>query len=395
MGNLVVTGIGAISALGASCAANRAGLIAGKSAVSHLEHVKTVYGDQRFYGEIKQSTAHLIEQLRLKELGVTRTDLLGLIAFDEAVKDAGLSSADLSVTDTAFISANTVGGMCLSDEMYADTKSQGLGSQYLKSYDNAASTLFLQKRYGMLGITNTINTACSSSANAIMYGARLIKNGFAKRAIVGGVDSLSKFTINGFNALYILSSEPSKPFDNDRSGLNLGEAGAYIVLERSEDVGDKPVLATLSGYKNSNDAFHPSALSDEGIGPSAAMLGALNMSGISPSDISYINAHGTGTENNDFVESIAMKRVFNELPIFSSTKAYTGHTLGAAGALEAVFSIMAIANQEVYPNLNFENRIAETGLTPVTEYRANIVEHVMSNSFGFAGNCSSLIFSQP
>lgn len=395
MSEIVVTGFGIISALGLNADENRRGLLQGETAVSHLSNVKTVFADTRFYGEIKRSTEDLKAHIGITESGVTRTDLLATIAFEEAYKSAGLSKADLSSSDTALISANTVGGMCLTDEMYADARSNNGGSEYVESYDNAASTLFLQKRYGMRGHSNTFNTACSSSANAIMFGAQLIESGLAKRAIVGGVDSLAKFTINGFNALFILSPEPSKPFDAARQGLNLGEGAAFLVLEKADDTADKKVFARLSGYKNSNDAFHPSALSDEGVGPYEAMNGALQRAALKPEDISYINAHGTGTENNDLVESTAMKLLFPAIPPFSSTKAFTGHTLGAAGAIEAVYSIMAICNQEVYPNLHFQKQIPETQLQPQAEFEKREINHVMSNSFGFAGNCSSLIFSAP
>lgn len=395
MTDIVVTGIGLITALGDSVEANRRALMKCQSGVTRLENVDTVYAKQKFFGEIKHKNNFLKDFLAAHETGVTRTSLLSLHAFQQAISHAGLSSAEISESTTALISANTVGGMCLTNEMYADANCSDQGSEYVQSYDNGASTLYLQKRFKMNGWCNTINTACSSSANAVMFGARLIKNGMANKAIVGGVDSLAKFTINGFNSLYILSPEASKPFDKDRQGLNLGEGAAYLVLEKASDVPPEKVLARLTGYCNRNDAFHASALSDEGIGPFEAMNGALQMAGINPSSISYINAHGTGTENNDAAESQAMIRLFGKVPAFSSTKAFTGHTLGAAGSIEAVFSIMALTNQEVYPNLNFNACIPETELIPILKYQEQEVKHVMSNSFGFAGNCSSLIFAAP
>ncbi|MEP7238928.1 MAG: beta-ketoacyl-[acyl-carrier-protein] synthase family protein, partial [Ferruginibacter sp.] len=268
------------------------------------------------------------------------------------------------------------------------------GSEYTSSYDCASVNLFLQKHYKMNGIINTINTACSSSANAIMYGAMLLQNGFAKRAIVGGTDSLAKFTINGFNALHILSPDNCTPFDEGRQGLNLGEGAAFLVLEREEDINGKNVYAELTGYCNTNDAYHPSSLSDEGDGPFLSMQGALELANLSADKIDFINAHGTATENNDQVESKAMIRLFDKPPAFASTKGNIGHTLGAAGAIEAVYSILSLLHQEVYPSLHFKNSIASTGLMPVQAYKKMPVNHVMSNSFGFGGNCSSLIFSK-
>ena len=393
MSDIVVTGIGVITALGDSVQANRLALMAGKSGLSHLVNFETTYAKSRYYGEVKHTDDWLKNQLKAKEDSVTRTSLLSLHAFNEAIADSQLSSEDIQSHRTALVSANTVGGMCYTDSMYRDANSKKQASPYISSYDAGSSTMYLQERFGMKGYINTINTACSSSANSIMYGARLIQNGLVDRVIVGGVDSLAKFTINGFNALFILSPELCRPFDKDRQGLNLGEGAAYLVLEKSENAGNKKVYARLSGYGNSNDAFHASSLSEEGVGPYKSMEKALKKANLKPEDISYINAHGTATENNDSTESNAMMRLFGNVPQFSSTKAFTGHTLGAAGAVEAVFSVLAIANQEVYPNLNFEEAIPECGLIPQREYMEQEVKHVMSNSFGFGGNCSSLIFS--
>lgn len=330
----------------------------------------------------------------MKEAGVTRTTLLALHAFNEAVRNSGLSQELLTSEETALIGANTVGGMCLTDDLYNDANSSTLGSEYLASYDAGATNIYLQKHFGLKGLINTINTACSSSANALMYGTRLIKNGLAKRAIVGGTDSLAKFTINGFNALYILSPDLCKPFDKDRKGLNLGEGAAFLVLEGEKEAVNKKIYAEFKGWSNANDAYHPSSLSASGEGPYHAMKGALERAGIPPEEIDFINTHGTGTENNDEVESSAMKRLFNTVPPFTSTKANIGHTLGASGAIEAVYSILNINYQEIHPSVGFETPIQETGLVPEQTYKKAPIRHVMSNSFGFGGNCTSLIFSK-
>ena len=227
-----------------------------------------------------------------------------------------------------------------------------------------------------------------------MYGARLIKNGLTDRVIVGGVDSLAKFTINGFNSLHILAKEACKPFDMNRQGLNLGEGAGFLVLEKESLLENKKVYAEVSGYYNANDAFHPSSLSENGDGPFNAMKGALDKAEISAKDIGYINAHGTATENNDQVESVAMLRLFETVPPFSSTKSNTGHTLGAAGAVEAIYSILSLFYSELYPHLRFNDPIPETNLIPIQEFSKKDLTHVMSNSFGFGGNCTSLVFSK-
>jgi 3-oxoacyl-(acyl-carrier-protein) synthase len=391
---IVVTGIGIISAIGDSAESNRLALKKGICGITSVELFETRYAAFLPFGEIKRSNESLKQQLGVAAVDVTRTSLLAQHAFEQALRDSALSKEQIASFDTAFINGSTVGGMCLTDELYQDANRMSKSSPYVTSYDLASIALYLQELHGIQGICNTINTACSSSANAIMYGARLIKQGKAKRAIVGGVDSLAKFTINGFNALHILSSEKCTPFDQNRSGLNLGEAAAFLVLEAEEDCKEKKVYAVLSGYANANDAYHASALSDTGDGPYEAMKEALHVADLNASDISFINAHGTGTENNDLSESVAMKRIFDSPPPFISTKANTGHTLGAAAAIEAVYSILSLQHQELYPAINFKQPIAETELTPLQSFQQTHVKHVMSNSFGFAGNCSSLIFSK-
>ncbi|MFD2918776.1 beta-ketoacyl-[acyl-carrier-protein] synthase family protein [Terrimonas rubra] len=395
MSRICITGMGAISAIGNSVADNRAALQQGITGIQRESQFASRYAGTLPFGEVKTSTAGLQEQLNITAAGVTRTSLLALHALQEAIADAGLSQELLMSGDTALIGASTVGGMCLTDELYNDANSKtGEGSPYVSSYDNASVTLFLQQYFHIGGIVNTINTACSSSANAIAFGARLINSGLAKRAIVGGADSLAKFTINGFKALHILSAEPCAPFDADRSGLNLGEAGAFLILEKEEYLAGRKAYGVVSGYGNSNDSFHPSSISAEGEGPFLSMQRAMDKAGLTPSSIDVINAHGTATENNDETESVAMQRLFGKVPVFMSTKSYTGHTLGAAGAIEAIYSLLKLYHGEIYGSLHFNQPIAATGLVPQLQYTNMDIQHIMSNSFGFGGNCSSLVFSK-
>lgn len=387
--------MGVISAIGNSVAENHLALKDGVCGIKYeLNLFPSKYAGQLPFAQVQLSNKDLINKLQIIEPGVTRTTMLAMHAFNEAIADSGFSPSDISSFETALIAANTVGGMCLTDELYNDANKKSGGSEYTSSYDCASICVYLQRHYKMNGIINTINTACSSSANAIMYGAMLIKNGLAKRAIVGGTDSLAKFTINGFNALHILSPDICTPFDESRKGLNLGEGAAFLVLEREDDINGKNIYAELTGYCNTNDAYHPSSLSDEGDGPYLAMKGALELANLAPDKIDFINAHGTATENNDEVEGRAMIRLFDKPPPFSSTKGNVGHTLGAAGAVEAVFSILNLVHQDIYPTLRFKNPVASTELSPVQAYKKTPVSHVMSNSFGFGGNCSSLIFSK-
>jgi 3-oxoacyl-(acyl-carrier-protein) synthase len=394
MGRIFVTGIGIISSLGDTVEANRQALIDETCGISQIEMFSSRYAGLLPCGEIKISDSQLIDRLQVNQKGITRTSLLAQHAFEEAIQDAGLAPDQLLSPGTALIGASTVGGMCLTDELYHDSTTQSNGSQYLSSYDCGSVFLYLQALYQIRGIVNTINTACSSSANAIQYGARLIRHGLANRAIVGGSDSLAKFTINGFNSLRILSAEPCTPFDQQRTGLNLGEGAAFLVLEEESAMTKKKCYAELTGYCNTNDAFHPSSLSGTGEGPFLVMKGALEVAGLDPGEIGFINAHGTGTENNDEAESRAMLRLFNPIPAFASTKSNTGHTLGASGAMESLYSVLNLFYQEIYASLHFKLPMESTGLEPVPSYRKMPLQHVMSNSFGFGGNCSSLIFSK-
>lgn len=395
MSRIVVTGMGIITAIGDSVAANRHSLIHGQTGIGPATFFQSKFSSTLPFAEIPFSTNHLIQQFNIQQPGITRTDVLALHAFQQAIADAALTPDVLQRHDTALIGASTVGGMCLTDELYQDAnQKEHPSSPYLAAYANSACTLFLQQQYNIGGIVNTFNTACSSSANAIMYGTRLIQSGMATRVIAGGVDSLAKFTVNGFNALMILSNEACRPFDAGRKGLNLGEGAAFIVLEKEEDAKGKTIYATIKGFGNSNDAYHPSSTSPNADGPFLSMQRALQNAQLSAGDVDFINAHGTATENNDETESVAMLRLFSKPPHFASTKSYTGHTLGAAGAVEAVYSILSLHHQELYPSLRFSQPIESTMLAPVTQYQQAPLRHVMSNSFGFGGNCSTLLFSK-
>jgi len=396
MTKVFVTGMGIISSIGNDINENLHSLRNSISGISKPKYFESKYAESFFFGEVNIDSKNLKDQLGFSQAkGLTRTDLLAFKAFNEAVKDALLSKEEISSFDTAFISASTVGGMCLTDQLFEDANLKSESSEYLDSYGCSAHTLRLIEKNKIKGLTDTINSACSSSANSIMFGARLIKSGRVKRVIVGGTDSLAKYTVNGFNALKILSQSPCKPFDEHRNGLTLGEGAAYLVLESEELSVNKPIHAQVLGHGNANDAFHPSTISDSATGVINAMSEALESARIDPAKIHYINAHGTATENNDFVELFGITEIFKEPPPYNSTKSYTGHTLGAAGAIESIFSILSMKNNELFASLNIETPIDKFNLPPIEKFENNVVCNlVMSNSFGFGGNCSSLIFSK-
>lgn len=394
---VAITGMGIISAIGNNVAGNYQALIAGRSGISRVSKIDTLHRDSIMVGEIGFTNRELEKMLGLDpDNNFARTALLGAIAAKEAVAQAKIT--DVKEVRTGLVSATSVGGMDMTEKYYYEYLEKGDHHKYVESHPAGDST---QKIAAILGIgeslVTTISTACSSAANAIMFGARLIKSGKLDRVIVGGSDCLSKFTINGFNTLLILSDNCCTPFDEHRKGLNLGEAAAYLVLESEASLKNDPkkILGYVKGYANANDAFHQTASSENGDGATLSMGKALEVAGLLPRDIDYINAHGTATGNNDLSEGRAIIRVFGDkVPDFSSTKAYTGHTLAAAGAIEAVFSILALQNEVIFPNLNFKTPMKEFSLIPQQTLKNKELNTVLSNSLGFGGNCSTLIFSK-
>ncbi len=393
MTKVVVTGIGIISSIGNNIHETYSSLIKQKSGIGKIDILDTLHKDEFLLGEVKLSNDELIKKAKVDpSFPWTRTALLGVIATKQAIKDA-----QIIPNDTALVSASTVGGMDRSEIFYKDFLTDAIHSKYIDSHHAGNSTEMIAEQTGVGGLITTISTACSSSLNSIMFGARLIKNGITNSAIVGGTDALSKFTLNGFNTLMILDKELCRPFDSSRMGLNLGEGAAFLVLEEKESaiLSGKHIYAEVSGYANSNDAHHQTASSENGEGPYLAMSRALVSAKLSPPDIDYINVHGTGTDNNDLTEGKALLRLFGDkVPLFSSTKAFTGHTLGAAGVIESVISILSLKNKTVPPNINFSTPIDEIGLNPVTTIiKLDSFNHVLTNSFGFGGNDSSVVFS--
>ncbi|MGZ3750420.1 MAG: beta-ketoacyl-[acyl-carrier-protein] synthase family protein [Mucilaginibacter sp.] len=391
-----VAGVGVISAIGNNVSEHLAAFENGEAGMGDITMLNTIHRHQLPVAEVKLSNDELLAITSLRP-ETSRTALLSLIAAKEALADANIPGFES--LRTGFVSANSVGGMDKSEDFFIEFLADNNKGKLINVFDHecGSKTEIVADQLGITDYMTTISTACSSSANAIFYGARLITNDILDVVIAGGTDSLTKFTLNGFNTLMILDKQFCKPFDENREGLNLGEGAGYLVLvsDRVMKTLNKEPYCILSGYNNSNDAYHQTASSPDGTGSYMAMKGALEKSGLNPSDINYINLHGTGTPNNDSAEGTAIKRLFDpEYPAMSSTKSFTGHTLGASGGIEAVFSVLAIKNGIIYPNLRFETPINDLGLIPETKFLKNQeIKHVMSNSFGFGGNCTSLIFS--
>ncbi|MDB5112874.1 MAG: beta-ketoacyl-[acyl-carrier-protein] synthase family protein [Mucilaginibacter sp.] len=392
-----VAGVGAITAIGNNVAECLSSFENERAGMGDITYMNTVHQHQIPVAEVKLSNEELAAKAGVSA-ELSRTTLLSLLAAREALDDAGIP--DIASLRTGFVSANTVGGMDKSEGFFIDFIKDNSKGKLKNVFDHECGSVTeaVANQLGIKDYMTTISTACSSSANAIFYGARLIKNGLLDVVVAGGTDGLTKFTLNGFNTLMILDKEFCKPFDENRQGLNLGEGAGYMVLvsEKVAKTLSKPLYAKLSGYNNSNDAYHQTASSPEGTGSYLAMQGALGKAGLKTSDIDYINLHGTGTPNNDSAEGTAIKRLFEkDFPPMSSTKSFTGHTLGASGGVEAVFSVLAIKEGIIYPNLRFETPMHELPFVPETQFlKGRKINHVMSNSFGFGGNCTSLIFSR-
>lgn len=388
-----ITGAGIVTALGLGLEAQADALEKERSGIDFpkillTRHVLPV-------GEIPFTDQQLMELAGIgTSHAVVRTTLLGILAVKEAAESAGLQKAE--ICNTGLISSTTVGGMTATEEFLYRYENEPAVQVFIDKLDCGDSTRDITAFTGLRGFTTTISTACSSSANAIMLGARLIRGGRLKRVICGGADALSRFTLNGFHALMLTEKVPCRPFDKNRQGLNLGEGAAYLVLEEAESAHRRGVrpLARLAGYANTNDAFHQTASSPEGLAAFEAMRQALDVAGIAPENVSYVNTHGTGTPNNDESEGRALLRLFGtKMPPFSSTKPFTGHTLAAAGAVEAVFSILAINKGLVWPNLNFTEPMEDPPVIPVRTLQRTPVAAVVSNSFGFGGNNTSLVIT--
>jgi 3-oxoacyl-[acyl-carrier-protein] synthase-1 len=392
-----ITGLGIITSIGKNAEENFQSLVHRRSGFGELSILETVYQKTLPSCEIKLHDHQLREVARIgNKQGFTRTTLLGLLAIQEALESARLST--LEIQQAGLLSATTTGGIREFEKYFynlLDLSQQGEFAQFADTANPGEHCERIADHLGIRKYIATISTACSSSANAIIHGAQLIKNNKLDCAICGGSEALSKFTINGFNALMIVDPSHCRPFDESRSGLNLGEGAAYVVLESEAAVirKGKTPLVELKGYGNANDAFHQTASSPEGIGALHAMNDALILSGIPPSSVDYINAHGTATENNDLSEGNGIQKLFaDKIPYFSSTKPYTGHTLAAAGSIEAVYSIMAIQHKTIWPNLNFTRKMPELNISPVHELMQGVtLSNVLSNSFGFGGNTSSLL----
>lgn len=291
--------------------------------------------------------------------------------------------------DTLLLVGSSVGGMNVTEDIYMRTEDYAdidPNKHHIQAISNTITAEF--DFYDSL----SFSTACTSSANALGYAYEVLSKGLYKNVLVVGADSLSQTTVGGFLTLGVLSSEPCKPFDEERDGMNVSEAIACLLVET--DMREDSVELCGVGY--SSDAYHMTHPHPDGKGAKDAMSNALEMAKLKPHDIDYINAHGTGTQANDSAEGNAIETLFSEQtkqPYISSTKSITGHTLGAAGVIEAVISCMVLKEQTI-PSNTFLKKIQNTKINLSLENHSGELNYVMSNSFAFGGNNCSLIFGK-
>ncbi|MCB6182905.1 beta-ketoacyl-[acyl-carrier-protein] synthase family protein [Leeia sp. TBRC 13508] len=274
-----------------------------------------------------------------------------------------------------------------------ETGALPVGHRYRQTQNTYSLADFVRTYFGLTGIANVVSTACSSSAKVFAAAERLIECGLADAAIVGGVDSLCLTTIYGFSSLQLVSVAPCKPYDVARNGISIGEGAAFALLEQPERADVKQGIY-LTGYGETSDAHHMSSPHPEGLGAQQAMRAALSMAGLTPAEIGYINLHGTATPSNDAAEGKAVTALFGKNTPCSSTKGHTGHTLGAAGGLEAIFSAIALTEGFLPAGVGTTELDPDIACHYLLDNQVANIQHVLTNSFGFGGSNCSLIFSK-
>ena len=443
--DIAIIGEGIICAIGADKASVLDSLRHRRPGIGEMHHLHSCHTELPV-GEVPLSNDEMARQLGLEPSDLlSRTALMGMLAVRQALDDAGLtnsrndvmrneklemrnddysqggkdsaskgnhhssfliphssfhiSPSSMSLTSPlrlVLISGTTVAGMDVTERFFSEMQHSDDHLSCLLTHNAGSNTQQIADYFGCFADCTTISTACSSAANAIILGARLLEAGQADIVVAGGTEALSAFHLNGFRSLMILDEQPCRPFDATRAGLNLGEGAAYLVMERAERAQQRKadVHGWLTGWGNACDAFHQTATSANGEGAYLAMTDALAMAGLQPQDIQYVNAHGTGTLNNDLSESVALSRVFGQaMPMVSSTKSFTGHTTSASGSIEAVICLLALRHQFVPANRGFSHPMPD-GITPTLGSDSVPLRHVLSNAFAFGGNDSALVFSR-
>ena len=385
---VAVTGLGVVSPFGAGVKAYWEGISGGVCAIRPLTLIDTEGFRCRIGAEVPDSIGGSARR--------SRADRFALAAAREALDDAGIGRADRA--DTALI-VGAVGGGMLEAEAWYWQRARGAAAAPPRVVASCFPSSHVDVVGSVLGIggpRETVVTACSSGAASLAMAADLIADGVVSVALAGGVDALTRICFMGFNTLKLLDPSPCRPFDRDRRGMSIGEGAAFVVLESIERARarDARVYAELTGYGMSTDAFHVTSPHPQGEGMIRAMRAALEQARVTPADVGYANAHGTATPQNDRIEAHALRDVFGEGGLLvSSTKSMIGHTMAAAGTLEAVATVLALGHEIIPPTARLENTDPDIPFDCVPRVaREAAVEHAISNSFGFGGQNVTLVF---
>jgi 3-oxoacyl-[acyl-carrier-protein] synthase II len=395
---VVITGMGVFCSIGKNAEEFLQSLKEGRMGIGPITLFDTSKYPSKIGAELKDyQPVRYFETRKLKRL--SRTDQFALIAAEEAVKASGIHS--YPPEEVGVCLGAGAGGMLEAEAYHREILLKGKSRpSLLLPFIPSFTASRVAERFGFSGPKVTVTTACSSSATSIGYGADLIRKGQSKAVLCGGSDALSELTFGGFNSLKAMDPSPCKPFDRRRAGMCLGEGAAILILEDLEEAKKKgaEIFAEFLGYGIGGEAYHITSPDPTGISEARIMKGAMEESSVTPLEVDYINAHGTGTPLNDKVETLSIKRAFGQkaysIPV-SSIKSMVGHCLGSAGAIEAVASVLSIVYQFIPPTINHEEGDEDCDLDYVPgKSREAEVRIVLSNSFAFGGNCTSLVFGK-
>jgi 3-oxoacyl-[acyl-carrier-protein] synthase II len=393
MTRVLVTGLGVLSPYGRGRHAFWAGLAAGRCAIGPIGLFETDGFRSRIGAEVPPGTT-LPGTSRRR----ARADRFALAAADEAVMDAGLSRAELA--PAAVVVGGIGGGMLEAESWFWRCRREGVDDPgqrvALWSIMPFSHADVVARRHRTTGPKETVVLACSSGGAALGLAAEMIGAGTVPLALAGGVDAMTRICFMGFNALKLLDPEPCRPFALDRRGMSLGEGAGFVVLEAEAHARARGArgYAELVSYGLTTDAWHLTAPHPDGEGSVRAMAEALERAGVPASAVGYVNAHGTGTLQNDRAEAAALRKLFDpDAVLVSANKSLVGHAMAAAGALEGIATVMTLVHDVVPPTANLGQRDPEVAFDCVPNVpRAAAVEYALSNSFGFGGTNATLVF---
>ncbi len=399
MRRVVVTGIGAVTPVGAGRERAWANLLAGKSGITPVESFDTSAYSVHVGGEIKDFAPGTFQRLDAEEVG--RASQLAVVAARQALADAGLDDGAVEPARAGVVMGTTSGEpreVERFDDRHVAEQLERVGPGFMNRYPCHVIAGHVASEVDFAGVNAMIPAACAAGNYALAHACDVLRAGRADVMLAGGADSFSRITYTGFARLGAIAPERCQPFDLGRKGMIPGEGAAVLVLEPLDEAlarGARP-FAEITGYGLSCDAHHMTAAHPEGA--ARAMTRALEDSGRRPEDVGYVSAHGTGTPTNDRLETRAVKRVFGDAAYgvpMSSIKSMIGHTMGAASAIEAMVCVLAVATDRIPPTANYEQPDPECDLDCVpNQAREQRVDVAMNNAYAFGGNNASVIFEK-